>query len=70
MATTTKLNCVFKDATGKQLTANFNYADKTAGAGVRNLMEAMIANGAIYNTAPQSIVSAAFIETTETPVAL
>ena len=70
MATTNKLRLGFKDATGKSISATYNYADPTKGAFVRALMEGMIANGAIYATAPASIVDAAFITTTETPVEL
>ena len=70
MADMTKLNLVFKDAAGKNLTCNFNYANKEAAASVRPLMEAMIANGAIYNVPPAVIVSATFVETVETPVSL
>ncbi len=70
MATTCKLKLGFQDINGKNMSAIFNYADKTAGASVRPLMEAMIANSAIFTTPPAVIVDAAFIETTETPVSL
>lgn len=70
MANTTKLNLVFKDAADKNVNFSFNYANKAAAASVRPLMEAMIANSAIYSTPPAVIVSAAFVETVETPVSL
>ena len=70
MADSCKLRLGFKDANGKNMTATFNYANKTAGASVRPLMEGMIANGAIWNPAPAVIIDASFIETTETPVSL
>jgi len=68
--TTTKLKTKFKDASGQEQTFTLNYANAAAGAAVRPLMEGMIANGAIYDTAPATIVSAAFVTTTETPVSL
>ncbi len=70
MADTCKLKLGFKDSAGKSMYATFNYANKTAGASVRPLMEGMIANGALWNPAPAVIVDAMFIETTETPVSL
>ncbi len=68
MATCLKVK--FKDASAKDLTASFNYANASAGASVRPLMEGFIANAAIFSTAPAAIVSAEFVTTTITPVSL
>lgn len=64
------LKLYFKDATGETVTWNFKRANKTAGASVRPLMEAMIANNAAFKTPPAVIDSAEFIVTTSTPVSL
>ncbi len=66
----TCLKLKFKDASGKTLLTSFNYADPSAAASVRPLMEGMIANAAIFSTAPAVIVSAEFVTTTVTPVSL
>lgn len=70
MATNTKLNMVFQDANGKNITFPLNYADKTKAASVRPAMEAIVTNGDIFSTVPTALVSATFIETTETQVTL
>lgn len=65
------LKCKFKDAGNQDLTFTVNYANPSVtGAAVRALMEGMIANGAIYSSAPVAIVSAALVSTTETPITL
>ena len=66
----TSLRLKFKDASDKDLTLSVGYADVSAGASVRPLMEGMIANGAIYDTVPVAIVAAEFVTTTITPVSL
>lgn len=66
----TSLKVKFKDASGKDVTNTFGYANEAAAASVRPLMEGMIANGDIYNTAPAAIVAAEFVTVTTTPVSL
>ena len=68
MASCLKLK--FKDASAKDMTVTFDYANAAAGASVRALMEGMIANAAIYAAAPAVIVAAEFVTTTVTPVSL
>ena len=64
------LKLYFKDAAGETATWNFKRANKAAGASVRPLMEAMIANGAAFRTPPAVIASAECIVPTSTPVSL
>lgn len=64
------LKLYFKDATGETVSWAFKRANKTAGASVRPLMEAMIANSAAFKTAPAVIDSAEFIVTTSSPISL
>lgn len=64
------LKLYFKDTTGETVSWSFKRANKTAGASVRPLMEAMIANSAAFKTAPAVIDSAEFIVTTSSPVSL
>ena len=66
-----KLKCMFKDASGKDLNIMFTNANASiTSAQVRPLMEGMITNGNIYNTPPTAIVGASVITTTETPITL
>jgi len=64
------LKLYFRNTAGETLTWSFKRANKTAGASVRPLMEAMIANSAAFKTPPAVIDSAEFIVTTSTPVSL
>lgn len=67
----TSLRLKFKDADARTISSNFNYAKTDAApAAVKALMEGMIANKAIYSPEPVSIVGAAFVTTTETPITL
>ena len=71
MATsTTVLRCTFKDATSKDMSINFKYADKTKSAQVRAFMDTILANNSIYTSVPTSIVSAEYITTTSEDISL
>ena len=69
MTETSKLKLVFADATGNDLSFTLQHANKSvSGAEVKALMNGMISNGTIYETAPVAITSATMITTTETEI--
>lgn len=59
-----KLECNFKDENGKAMSMSFNYAksDLTDGA-AKDLMDGLIANGAVFKKAPYEKVDANLITT-------
>lgn len=66
-----KLRLKFKDNKDKDTEMSYSYAKKdVAGSDVKALMNAITQNKAAFKNGPTTAVSAAIVETTETPVNL
>ncbi|MBQ3395597.1 MAG: DUF2922 domain-containing protein [Synergistaceae bacterium] len=67
MSAGTKLVLSFENAAGNTVNYSYNYGDADAtSAAVRNAMNTMITNGAIFKNVPVSIKGAKAVVTTET----
>lgn len=67
MAAGTKIVLEFTSAVGSSVRFSYNYANADAtAASVKNAMNTMISNNAIFRSKPSSIKSAKIVVTTET----
>ncbi|MBR0070178.1 MAG: DUF2922 family protein [Synergistaceae bacterium] len=67
MASGTKIVFSFGNAVGNTVNYSYNYGDEEASVtSVRNAMNTMITNGAIFKNVPVSIKGAKAVVTTET----
>lgn len=65
------LECKFADTNGDNITLNIKNADDQATAQqVNTFMDACVTNNTIFERMPTAKVSAAFVETTVTPVTM
>ncbi|MBQ6775075.1 MAG: DUF2922 family protein [Synergistaceae bacterium] len=71
MSTITRLAMEFKDSNNDTFSVSYNYANPEAGdQKVRNLANAIVAYGSVFQRVPVDTKSAKFITTTTTEVDL